>query len=776
MIRKRILRNILRNKWIYAAMAILAAWPAVVFAQATPTAMDAIEYIFGVTPNGFWGTLTGDITPGVMSSISGVICVIALAAVVIVMVITAITGVLQSAHEGESALGRRYSTLWLPLRWVLAVGLLLPIGGGYSAAQLITLGLGAMGSNFADQAAGLGTSIGLMGEATAIGAQHAPTQRETVNQVFASEVCAARVNKVASEGGGGQRVAASSKLGLASPAPGLLTTFGGVGGTGLLGVVGTVTEVPRDPVYVAQMNWNGCFSESGDCHPPDPGGQTQAGDVVGLCGRMDFERSVEFGQASADMVALTQEQQFQNLHTMQWRANDLADKVVRGTINEAGVRKELAKIEGLYARAEQVRINQLAEAGQSLTSIASQHAADDVGKPGGWITLGAYYMALAGINSAISDIAGVVPKYSAPRLNQMSPALQQDVLPYLSHADRVSALGNMMPTAQETDNYPSSSLAGGDAGQGAGWFDAGKEWVVGAGRQVRDAFSASDGMWDKVKGWINTPFNGWFRTLRDAALTPGVDPIVSLQSIGHSGIVMIEIVFVLVMGAAAFSLTFAPVLFAAAMAVIGPIFLMCVVFAYILPAIPMVLFLFGVMGWCIMLIEAVVSVPLHAAAHALPDGEGWSGSHARAGYMLLMNLLARPILMVVGLFAGILVMRFISMLLGGVFFTFIDIALGPYVKGLVTMVVLSILYCALVVTIARRSFALIHIIPDRAMRWIGGHIESQGENDASRELEQAAMAGAMGVGGMWREGKKYGPPIRPPDPPATKQGAVRRGG
>jgi len=58
--------------------------------------------------------------------------------------------------------------------------------------------------------------------------------------------------------------------------------------------------------------------------------------------------------------------------------------------------------------------------------------------------------------------------------------------------------------------------------------------------------------------------------------------------------------------------------------------------AYYLPAIPIIFWVLGIVGWLIMVLGAVVAAPLWAASHVLPEGEGFAGPAARQGYMLLV--------------------------------------------------------------------------------------------------------------------------------------------
>jgi len=62
----------------------------------------------------------------------------------------------------------------------------------------------------------------------------------------------------------------------------------------------------------------------------------------------------------------------------------------------------------------------------------------------------------------------------------------------------------------------------------------------------------------------------------------------------------------------------------------------------------------------ILVLEAVVAAPVWIAAHAMPEGEGIAGEHGRRGYMMLINILLRPSLMVIGFFLSIVLISAFS--------------------------------------------------------------------------------------------------------------------
>jgi conjugal transfer/type IV secretion protein DotA/TraY len=64
---------------------------------------------------------------------------------------TTIKGVVDSAHDAE-ILGKKMSSVWIPLRTAAGTGLLLPLSSGYSFIQVIIIWLGVHGVGIADKA------------------------------------------------------------------------------------------------------------------------------------------------------------------------------------------------------------------------------------------------------------------------------------------------------------------------------------------------------------------------------------------------------------------------------------------------------------------------------------------------------------------------------------------------------------------------------------------------------------------------------------------------
>jgi conjugal transfer/type IV secretion protein DotA/TraY len=66
----------------------------------------------------------------------------------LIIIYYAIVVVVETAQTG-TPFGKRFNTVWAPIRLVIALGLLIPIGTGLNSAQYITLYVAKFGSNFA---------------------------------------------------------------------------------------------------------------------------------------------------------------------------------------------------------------------------------------------------------------------------------------------------------------------------------------------------------------------------------------------------------------------------------------------------------------------------------------------------------------------------------------------------------------------------------------------------------------------------------------------------
>lgn len=169
--------------------------------------------------------------------------------------------------------------------------------------------------------------------------------------------------------------------------------------------------------------------------------------------------------------------------------------------------------------------------------------------------------------------------------------------------------------------------------------------------------------------------------------------------------------------------------------------------AYYVPMVPYILWYFGIAGRIMMVVESVVAAPIWAAAHSMPEGEGIAGHHARNGYMLLLNVLSRPTLMLFGLYLAMLVMHALFKFLKLTFIpTVYELLNGEHTTGIVGAIFMIGIMVHMIVVTAHRSFELISLIAERAMRWLGGGSEQLGEKEAESNVRAGVIAAVHSSG------------------------------
>ena len=153
------------------------------------------------------------------------------------------------------------------------------------------------------------------------------------------------------------------------------------------------------------------------------------------------------------------------------------------------------------------------------------------------------------------------------------------------------------------------------------------------------------------------------------------------------------------------------------------------------PLVPYIQFLFGTLSWFILVIEAFAAAPLVALGLAAPGGEKFG--KATHGIMLATNLFLRPPLMIIGfIFSArllIAVFDFFNYSFSGTFAS----AVGNL--GLFGICAVLSLYAGICTILVNEVFQVIHILPDKVIRWVGG----AAEQTAGRALEMSQSSHQM---------------------------------
>jgi conjugal transfer/type IV secretion protein DotA/TraY len=699
-----------RTFLIAAAVAVVSLLlPELAHAAATSAirGRDIIQDIFGIDAS----TLATAIATAnqndkaILAKVSGVINAAALTVTVIVMVLTLFNGAIATARTGK-VFGQRYDAVWVPLRMVIGLGMLTPMASGYSLIQVLILWLGMVGSSMADEG-WLFANAFMRDNMTFTTVATAPKTRETVVALYQSEVCAARLEQVANESHAVYGITRpTSQEVVERPVYG-----GGLFGAGF-GVI--ATDVTHAMVYAG----------TGELQSEGP-----------LCGGLTVSTAV-----GADGADLNVRWFVANLHALRAQVEGIARDVVNGAITAGKARAALTQVEAQYAQNEHLRKRRFIAMTHGPLE-RTRRAQIDRGRDAGWIAAGAFYMTFTGTVSAVQAQANLDHVTLPPQLGKLPESLRADVEPYLAAAGGVYGTGvsTDVPTGLPEEDQGSESWLGGLADLAESVAANGFKWA------------AVEKLVAYLGGWLSELFIGMHKGLFLSSISGERAVMAVIVDTGHYLLTSLWtlLAVVLKIGFATAGIG-ALVLGFLALPFIVPLGLAGITLAYIIPAIPFLIWTMGVLGWMLILVLGVVAGPLWAAAHVNPDGDGWAGDRARAGYMILLSLIARPVMMVVGLVAGMVVLEVAGKVMMVTFGWMIDSVTTGYTFGLLGFATMSLMTFALLLTIARWSFSLIHVVPDRALKAIGGPEEGLGEergSDRAQGMLNAALGYLVGRGG-----------------------------
>lgn len=168
--------------------------------------------------------------------------------------------------------------------------------------------------------------------------------------------------------------------------------------------------------------------------------------------------------------------------------------------------------------------------------------------------------------------------------------------------------------------------------------------------------------------------------------------------------------------------------------------------AYYLPTLPFIIWVSAIVGWLVLTMELIVATSIWAAMHAVPEGEGMAGQHGRQGYMLFLGILIRPALHVIGFFMAFIITYVVGHFIGEVYLDFIassgqnDEPTGP-IAQIIGWVATLLIGSSMMIVSLHKVYGLVTWLGDNLLRWAGAGQPSLGEhNDESRISSMVAGA------------------------------------
>ncbi len=161
------------------------------------------------------------------------------------------------------------------------------------------------------------------------------------------------------------------------------------------------------------------------------------------------------------------------------------------------------------------------------------------------------------------------------------------------------------------------------------------------------------------------------------------------------------------------------------------------------PVLPFLIFMGGAIAWLILVVEALVAAPLVALKKLDPSGDGLIGETKHA-YMLLLSVALRPILMIIGFVACLVLLGPIGRFINAVVFDALSLTKGEGLAWLLATIGGVFVYAAILMAAIHALFSMIGTVPDRVLRWIGGGDGAHGGTAG----EEHARQGKTIIGGL----------------------------
>lgn len=715
-------------------------------------------------------------TATVFSSVIGYFNVTILVVAILALFVNLASGVAQSAHEGE-VMGRRWSSLWAPIRVLMAFTLMMPVPGlgGYNVAQsmvaYVVKGSTAIASEIWKSAA---TQI-----VTGVLPVTQPERGLSpafIRQVYEIQSCILLKNMEFEAAGSDRRVIMDGGLDIESSIGGANRVVGTQwstmvtgGWTDQVGVCGTV-KTPDIPMFLLQRT--GSVSLASD--PQD------ANDLIAIFhngqGSSDGYRAI-VGDFITDMGTIVQTNAPAILDTQQRLPGADGTRSPMATQIQAAVRRADTRVSRLNAAimaqargvddpegnaARNAMLTRITGGCMASTGSAGSLAAvgsDCYGE--GWIGAGAWYMSIARLNGEMSTLFNATPVGEQPELFAEIGALwravgyesQQDSRAVVLN-DNINVQSGNAGTGGSTGSqslrtdlqYKAARM--GEAFNLASYALAGTgialDPMIGAQLSTSLNGSKIEGNWswwgfaggtrEKIKEYVNELI------LAFSPNTFSSDPMVGVTEAGR---ILLDMSAILV-ALDVMSDKFNPQMLEFALMAAGAFL------SIIMPMMPFVFWVIAVTGYFLLVVEAIVAVNLWALAHMRLDGEGISGEAGRNGTMMILALMMTPVLMIFGYLVGMGIFR-VTLLL-------VYQAITPMLAGIlnndpvhqiIALVSIIMLLSLFYVMLIERSFSLLATFPNMAMRWIGAQIDV-GDVERSRGVlvggtaQQMAASGAIG--------------------------------
>ncbi|HAT1583127.1 TPA: DotA/TraY family protein [Raoultella ornithinolytica] len=388
--------------------------------------------------------------------------------------------------------------------------------------------------------------------------------------------------------------------------------------------------------------------------------------------------------------------------------------------------------------------------GQALRAKPSGGEATDAVaksiKEQGWVGLGTYYRTLSTANSNLASVANNVPTITPP-----------NGIGDVGSTDYYQGLYQAYQTRLQKTEYVAP--LGAKKGSSVAEMDVSKSQNA-----LERGLSVLSSMFDlqNIFGWQAGSGDGE---------TDIQNPIIRVKEIGDRTMVVAETGFGLYMaakGAAAVSESFSlaglaaravnfvgqgavDALKAAVEAAAPMIYALCIMLMVLgammsvfIPLIPVINWIMALVEWFVVVLTGIAASTLWAVAHVNVADK--TDDRSTTGYIFIIDVLLRPILMVCGFVFAMLILTGVGTLFDVLFIPAFRDVQGSSVTGLLTLLALLVVYARVMGGIIMWVFMLPIRLPNWVISWIGDRGYDSILGDAVNHVGRTFIAG-LGVRG-----------------------------
>lgn len=631
-----------------------------------------------------------------------------------------ISSIVQTAHEGV-VLGKRMSAIWMPIRMVTGIGGLVPAFGGFSLSQvsmLLATSLGISFANFAyDKALDAASTTSTLTNPSISRTDPTTDGPAIASALFKQARCElAEARKAADHAAQGITVADGDKL---MPVP-----FGEISRMGT--TVGRALGNKSDPQFCYAVGIKRKTYLFGLVDETGRSGSSALGFRSGAVNYKAINDQAWNGYASNFPELVQRVKRIATSYENAVAAKTGAVAFPDDEIRAAGIWYTGA-VQGF--KTDQVTINQ-----EALANMRKY----------GFFGAGSFYSTHAEVNAAVMQASNVTEFQVFPP-RRINPATSGEY--DFNYGDPDSSVGAGTPGKPAQGFCIIGENATGNCSIGQkiiGYvIDAGTTGAGGAGTVV-DPIIAMKNIGDYLMTIGDALLAAYAlgTSAKVAALAVGAaSAAATVFSGGTAAPVMAVPAFV-----SGLVLSLGPMLpyAGAAFLTVGAL---CAIY---IPMVPFLNWVSALVQYLCIVVESFAAAPLWAFAHLQAEGEGM-GQKTERGYLYWLNLLFRPILMVVAFFAASSLVILLGSIVFQMYLPTVAAAQGNSITGIFSVIGFIFIFFVVMNTVIQGLFHLTSELADDAIGWVGGIGRQNIGKDTEGKVNNLFVAGGrMASGGMTR--------------------------